>query len=494
MTRLVSVVLALCGVSVVQAQVTFSNVAGGGTVPGEVTAPTKVYLLFDTEDYTCDRSNDAIRDIANILSSEGVRGNFNVVGYLATRLVELRRQDVVDALRPHVIGTQTLYHSRHPDISELAEDPSYERSYRRTMAEEAKGVGMLEAVFGEGRCIFACPPGNSVSPASFDVYSDLGIVANLGTGTYGHKAADGSYSRSMLTRSDGKALGLWYFNQVQLPYYVSFTIQDSLFPGRYKDVEATLDQLAKWDGVVLYMHPHMAVKTVHWDQPNYRKGNLVEWRKWLSVPDREPAETAAYYANLRDFIRRLKADGRFEISDVEAYLKSLKPRRDIAAADLPAIRAALEKDFGCIRAPASWSVADAFQAAARLLRGEKSYHPGKVYGFLERPRGVTASVTLSAADLRAAARKLDLTGFLPSEIVVGDATIGPADFLLAALEVLTSGAETVTVEPREQLGSFGLIDGFERFSLAGTWLHTPDFRDRYVTERLRLQLWTMRVE
>ena len=29
---------------------------------------------------------------------------------------------------------------------------------------------------------------------------------------------------------------------------------------------------------------------------------------------------------------------------------------------------------------------------------------------------------------------------------------------------------------------------------AGTWLHTPDFRDRYVTERLRLQLWTMRVE
>lgn len=459
-----------------------------------VAEPTKVYFLFDTEDYTCDRSNDAIRDIANVLTAEGVRGNFNIVGYLATRLMELRRQDVVDALKPHVIGTQTLYHSRHPDISELAEDPDYERSYRRTMADEAKGVGMLEAVFGEGRCVFACPPGNSISPASFDVYSDLGIFANLGTGTYGHKAADGSYRRRMLMRSDGKALGLWYFNQVQLPYYESFTIQDSLFPARYKNVESAMDEFAQWDGVVLYMHPHMVVKTVHWDQPNYKRGNLVEWRRWLPVPDRDPAETAAYYENLRDFIRRLKADKRFEISDLEAYLKSLKPRRAITAADLPAIREALQREFGCIREPASWCVADVFQATVRLLRGEGPCRPGKVYGFLERPRGVAASVSLTAADLRAAAREIDLTGFLPPEIAVGSAKIGPADFLFAALEALTSGAETVMVSPREQLGSFKLIDCFEHFSLAGTWLHTPEFKDRYVTERLRLQLWTMRVE
>ena len=48
-------------------------------------AKTKVMLFFDTEDYTCDRSNDAIRDIANLLTSEGVRGNFNIAGFLAAR-------------------------------------------------------------------------------------------------------------------------------------------------------------------------------------------------------------------------------------------------------------------------------------------------------------------------------------------------------------------------------------------------------------------------
>ena len=93
-------------------------------------AKTKVMLFFDTEDYTCDRSNDAIRDIANLLTSEGVRGNFNIAGYLATRILELKRFDVVEALKYHVIGAQTLYHTRHPDIAELGDNPSYERAYR----------------------------------------------------------------------------------------------------------------------------------------------------------------------------------------------------------------------------------------------------------------------------------------------------------------------------------------------------------------------------
>ena len=50
-------------------------------------AKTRILLAFEAEDYTCDRSNDAIRDVANILSLERMRGNCNVVGRLAARLV-----------------------------------------------------------------------------------------------------------------------------------------------------------------------------------------------------------------------------------------------------------------------------------------------------------------------------------------------------------------------------------------------------------------------
>ncbi len=465
-------------------------------------AKTKAVFYFDTEDYTCDRSNDAIRDIANILKSEGVRGNFNVVGFLALRLLELGRHDVVDALRHHVIGTQTLYHSRHPDIAEIGDDPSYERAYRRTMAAEARGVGMLEAAFGEGRVVFACPPGNSVSAVAFDVYSDLGILFNAATGFYDDSAAEGkaysskTYSNGLLVRRGCRVGGLWYFNQYHLPYYSSFTLEH-LLPANGRpcpDFKAILDRLAKFDYAGLYMHPHMALKLKHWDGHNYRHGNNCEWRKWMQVEDRDPADTAVFYERLKAFIRAMKADTRFEITDIARMAGELKPRRTITKADIPSIRASLARDFTAIGDPASWSLADVFQAAVRLLRGEGERAPGKVYGFLERPRGVSAESQVRADDLRSAAARLDLGTFLPPEIEVGGRLIGPADFLFAALEVLETGAREVKVSPREQLGSFKEIPTVESMKISGAWVHTKEFRDEHLSERLRLQLWTLRFE
>jgi len=459
-------------------------------------ARTKVLFLFDTEDYTCDRSNDAIRDIANILTEEGVRGNFNIVGFLGLRIAELGRKDVVAALKPHVLGTQTLYHSRHPDIAELGDDPYYERAYRLTMRDEARGIGMLEAVFGEGRIVFACPPGNSVSAVAFDVYSDLGIVFNAGTGFYGHPSAQSVYNGGLLVRKGETVGGLWYFNQYHLPYYNDFALEH-LLPGlkeRTPDVKTVLDGMADFDVATIYMHPHMAVKTAHWDGPNYRCGNNCEWRKWIQVEDRAKADTDEFYRRLRLFVRAVKADVRFEVTDIEAMLKSLEPRRRITLSDVPAIRKALGKGLKPLKEPASWSVAECFQAAVRLLRGEEAYCPGKVYGFRLRPRGVDRSVVVRAADLRTAANRIDLTTFLPVSIPVGGETVGPADFLMAALEVLETNSEEVRIVPREQLGSFEEVPSLEKMNISGSWVHTKEFKDRFLSERLRLQLWTMRFE
>lgn len=457
-------------------------------------ANTKIMFLFDTEDYTCDRSNDAIRDIANMLSSEGVRGNFNVVGYLATRLLELKRHDVIDALKSHVIGSQTLYHTRHPDIAELGDNPSYGQAYRLTMADEAKALGMLDAAFGEGRCVFWCPPGNSVSAVAMDVYSDLGVPFSAGCGMTNDKASP--LYAGMLVRPGQTVGGLWYFNQYHAPYSLDFRLE-SMLPREGRpcpEFKEVLGRLAQYDLLCLYMHPHMAVKTRHWDSLNYAKGNHVKWREWNVAPDRNPADTAVYYERFRAFIRAMKADGRFEITDIEAMKASLKPRCPIGAKDVPVIRAALLKDFNAVREPASWSVADAFQAAVRLLRGETQYVPGKVYGFLTRPQGVTEQTEVLANELRAAAKEIDLTTFLPAYFTVGGKRIGPADFLFAALEVLETGADKVAVSPRGQLGSFTYCPGVETMNIAGKWAHTPEFKDKYLSERLRLQLWTMRIE
>jgi hypothetical protein len=252
--------------------------------------------------------------------------------------------------------------------------------------------------------------------------------------------------------------------------------------------------MSKYDFVGLYMHPHMALKKTHWDGINYRHGNNCEWREWKQAEDREPEDTAVYYERMKKLIRTIKADSRLEFTDVGEMIASFKPRRTITIADIPAIRASLSKDFNAIREIASWSVADAFQAAARLLRGEKEYTPGKVFGFLERPKGVASETVVSAEDLKTAAQRLDLSTFLPSAIQVGNAKIGPADFLFAALEVLETGAASVKVVPREQLGSFKEVPSIEKMDISDSWVHTKEFKDKYLSERLRLQLWTLRIE
>lgn len=454
--------------------------------------PTKVMFFFDTEDYTCDRSNDAIRDIANTLAAEGVRGNFNVVGFLALRLLELHRTDVVEALKAHVVGTQTLYHSRHPTIAELAEDPDYSRAYARTMADEAKAVGLLEAAFGEGRVKFACPPGNSVSAVAMDAYADLGIRFNAGTGFYG--GAD----VGMLVRPGTCVDGLWFANQVHLPYYTGFTLEDLIpAPGKPEpDIGAILDDLARYDFAGLFMHPHMAVKTRHWDGPNYLGANLAPWRQWRQVDDRAPADTAEFYRRLGRFVRRIADDPRFKVTDVDEYAASLKPRKAIGRAELAVAKASLERSLSSVKPPHSWCVADVFHAAVKMLRGEDVHMPGAVHGFLEPPQPAGECVDVSANELAEAAKSISLDGFLPSVINVGGKSIGPADFLFAALTVLVDGAPKAVVEPgRNQLGSFGEVPSLKTFSLAGGWcIHPGNFTDEWVSHRLRLQLWTLRLE
>ena len=78
---------------------------------------------------------------------------------------------------------------------------------------------------------------------------------------------------------------------------------------------------------------------------------------------------------------------------------------------------------------------------------------------------------------------------------VGGTDLGAADFLVAALEALETGADEVRVGPREQLGDVArLLPGLAGFTTRGKWRYAEDYEDRYLSDRLRLQLWTLRYE
>ena len=43
-------------------------------------------------------------------------------------------------------------------------------------------------------------------------------------------------------------------------------------------------------------------------------------------------------------------------------------------------------------------------------------------------------------------------------------------------------------------GCWRRCSGLENLNLSGKWIHPDSFKDDYVSERLRLQLWTLRFE
>ena len=467
-------------------------------------AATKMMFFFDTEDFTCNESNDAIVETANILADEGVVGEYAVVGYLAREIVRNRRQDVIDALSKHHVGTQSLGHSVHPTICELSDKRDFREAYRLVAAAESEGNGMLKAAFGLQNVDFAVPPGNSFSYVAMYAYADLGVKFYAAGGFTDYHKDWTDYGSNGVVRRDNIGLGLWYCNLYQVPYNWIMTLED-LIPGNRTpppDIDAKLDEMSKRDLIAIFMHPNMAIKTQQWDGVNYARTNLSEYGSWVQVPSRPKEVVDQFYRNFRAFVRRVKGDSRFEITNLRELEASLKPRVPITRGDVHAIRAAMLRDFGPIHEPASWSVADVFQAVTLFLRDQSAaeHRPGIVRGFLERPAGVRAPVEVTVQELRQAAAGIDLGWFVPREIELAPGkVIGPADYLFAALEALDTGAASVTVEPREQLGSFREIPDLEHFKLRGSihggWIiHSPDYRDDFLSDRLRLQLWTMRIE
>ena len=447
--------------------------------PNAARRRTKVLFFFDTEDFTCDESNDAIRDIANILHDEGVRGQFAMVCELGNFIPAMKRQDVLDALKHHLIGSQTFYHSRHPNIVEYGDIADYDAAYRLTRAEEEPGFDLLKKAFGVDKVWCSVFPGNANSYVGLYVHSELGSPFFGG--------GNDSFT-------PGEREAAWFVNQFHLPYYRKLHLESFIPPLPMINIPERLDELSTHAYVTLYMHPHMALSKQHWDGPNFNPRDPVEWGKWRPTPKRDKTDVKLYYDRLRQLVRALVRDPRFDVTDCEKLAASFRARRPITKAEVPRIRKSLQDRLAPIGS--SWCVADAFQAAVKLLRGDTSHLPGRVYGFLEPPKGVAAKTAVSAADLRAAAAKIDLATFIPSEIAVGDQKIGPADFLMAALEVLETNAAEVTVLPQDQLGPIqALMPRLSCYSMKGGWpLYLDSFQDTYLTARLRLQLWTLRYE
>lgn len=437
---------------------------------------TDVMFFFDTEDFTSETCADATLHLANLLTEEGVKGHFAVVALLAEQFTNWGRSDVVEALKPHIIGTHTYGHSLHPTIAEDSEGEDYAAAYRRVFEKETTALNMLKQHLGAEDILFAVPPGNCVSYVGLYVYRDLGIPFFCGSTIY-----------------DAKNTLIDYSGMTHIEYVDSL---ENMFFYDDRPTEQILDEIRSFDRVIIYTHPNITVKKEFWDAVNYAHANLREYGDWIEAEDRTPEEIQYLRDRFRELIRALKADDHFRITDIRELneQKTSLPVREIRPSDLAGIRDALNAQFYPPR-DGAYSIAEVFHACVGFLNGAEVFRPDdhKLYGFLDVPKGIAEPVTLSAKDIAATARTVDWSGFLPAEITVGGKTIGPADFLFAMLELLTTDADEITLTPREQNVLYPELEELCWAHMdSSNWMHAHDFHDEYVSHRLRLQSWTLR--
>ena len=439
---------------------------------------TYIVFSFDTEDYVNPHAADGILRCAEILRSEGIRGCFNVVAKLAEALVKWGRQDVIEALKYHEIETHSYAHSWHPTINEYTDIEDFEEAKRRFLENELKARKILMDVFGVKKLYAACPPGESVSYVAHYGYAEMGIPVYCGD--------------RLIDENRGR--NIWNCNILSTHYHVY--LDRYLVEHTQDEIDEAFDLAAATKSVqVLAHHPQMALISPFCDLLNFNGENVPE-EQWKLSDFRPKEHTEKFYENFAYLAKKLKNDPRFEIvtyADFERMQCSEK--RVLTKRMIPELRRQTEECFFPVTTPDSFCISDIFLACRDFLCGKSEHECGTVYGFLDTPYAISEPITVTAEQMRASAAGMEKVGsyFMPTEYRVGETVLGPADWLRAALAVL-DGEKEITLLPDTWQIDLNQFPWLRDMNLKGTWVHSKDFEDQYLSERARLQSWTIRLE
>ena len=435
---------------------------------------TDIIFSFDTEDFTSSRAADGILYEAKLFKEEGVRGCFQVVGLLAKQLKAWGRDDVIEALSHHEIDTHTYGHTLHPMINEYTDIEDFYKAQDELIRQESLGIEYIKDTFGIDKVYSACPPGNQKSYVAMYGYHKMGIPI---------------YADTFCDVKEGT--GAFFCNMFHVYYY--FGIEWFLRDATEDDIKAKLDDLAKRERAVIYTHPNMIIKSDFWDAVNYHKENLVEFGKWIEPEDLPTEVTETVLKNMRLLIRLIKSDPRFRITTYKELSEELKAdgERVVDISFVKEMHSHLQKSLFPMQAPISLSLSDMTLACRDFLLGKKKHLCGDVYGFLDNPYEIKEKIIVTKDELIRSCDQINDGEFLPSQIKVGDNIIGPADWLYASLEALL-GKDEIEVLPKPQLPSLDCMPEVRDSNFKGTWQHSDSFEDKYLSDRLRYQSFTMR--
>ena len=438
---------------------------------------TNVIFSFDTEDIVNECGTEGIIRCASILREEGVRGCFNIIGLLPDALKEWGRYDVIDALKYHEIDFHSHSHSIHPTINEYTDKENFHDALDEFIKDESAGMKKVQDFFKCDYLPAACIPGNSTSYVAHYGYEKLGFKFFSGDDIYDKISYRPIYNCNTISLHYARSLDgvLFRLNEGEIADFVNETAR-----GKHT--------------MVFYHHPQRAFCKSFWDADNFNKTNTPK-EKWIKSEIHNTEDTEKFYENFRSLVRFLRDDGDFNIITYADLARlTAENERIITKKELADARKQLNDSFFPVTSPNSYCIADIFLACRSHLLGERKHVCGKVYGFLSEPYVAKDKTTITRNEAIELAKEIKVEEFLPSEFLINNKKIGARDLLDAFLAFALDETDEYTIKPNKQwqidLDQFPTL---RDLNYRNSWINSEALNDDYLSDRLRLQTWTIRL-
>jgi hypothetical protein len=265
-------------------------------------------------------NDDSIKELATILSQEGLRANFLFIGDRALLLRERGRQDVIDSLASHDVGLHTRS-ARHPTSPEYVAGKNWEEGVAESLKYEREGAEIIRTVFGKpcaalsGHSLYDSPhsmrcaailrlPYVYPAVAAPPLYNLSWYVGALGLPENDAPTLDNQPVRSYFEFNEDKYLDTMAFdaNLRRLDQHIDTCIEEGqpyltlfLYHPQLLRLVDTIDDFWSPNGV------------------NYPK---ERWGTWGRPRQRTPEQVRTSLANFRRLARWLRTDPRLNVLTV----------------------------------------------------------------------------------------------------------------------------------------------------------------------------------
>ena len=330
-----------------------------------VESPGKVYVVlwFDTEDYILPESDDAAKRVAELLTRQGVRATFKVVGEKARTLERRGRGDVIAALVRHEIGYHSNVHSQHPTPAEYEANLDWATGALEFDFRERPGYDDVRRIFGQAPTCYG-QPGSSWAPQAYAALAQWGVKVYLDEGS--HVGLEGR--------------PFWYGGLLNI-----FNTQEgsTLHPNpdwsniaearaRFQEIHRRMTGTAEGGVVSLYFHPCEFIHREFWDGVNFAGGANPPREDWKLPPTKTKEEKERAFQYLEDLV---------------AYMKSLPGTEFVTASET--LRIFADGAQGRV-----YTEADLARIAERATGGGLLPGPSRLHPDRERGRSPCSTGTL----------------------------------------------------------------------------------------------------